>query len=106
MAGLIDYRQLARFMGFPYLEGMEVHFSSETEKKLNDIALQTGRGTADALVRDVIEGYFDELAKTGKELNNRYDELKSRRVKPISRDDVAAHFREKSAAARRGSPSS
>jgi len=85
---------------------MEVHFSSETEKKLKDIAVQSGRGTADALVQDVIEGYFDELAKTREGLNNRYDDLKSGRVKPIPRDEVAAYFREKSAAVRRSPPSS
>jgi hypothetical protein len=34
-------------------------------------------------------------------LNSRYDDLKSGRVKPISRDEVVGHFREKSAAARR-----
>jgi hypothetical protein len=34
-------------------------------------------------------------------LDSRYDDLKSGRVKPISRDELVAHFREKSAAARR-----
>jgi hypothetical protein len=37
-------------------------------------------------------------------LNSRYDDLKSGRVKPISRDKLVAHFREKSAAARRTQP--
>ena len=37
-------------------------------------------------------------------LNSRYDDLKSGRVKPISRDELVAHFREKSAAARRTQP--
>jgi hypothetical protein len=31
-------------------------------------------------------------------LNSRYDDLKSGRVKPISREEIVAHFREKSAA--------
>ena len=43
---------------FPYLEGMEVHFTPETEKKLNDLAAQSGRGTADELVQDVDGGIF------------------------------------------------
>ena len=43
----------------------------------------------------------DELARTREMLNSRYDDLKSGRVKPISRDEVIAHFRGKSAAARR-----
>jgi hypothetical protein len=33
-------------------------------------------------------------------LSSRYDDLKSGRMKPISRDEVVAHFREKSAARR------
>lgn len=43
---------------FPYREGMEVHFTPETEKKLNDLAAQTGRATADLLVQDVIEDHL------------------------------------------------
>lgn len=79
---------------------MEVHFTSETEEKLKDIALQRGRGTPDKLVQDVIEGYFEELAQARQMLNSRYDDLKSGRVKPIPGEEVEAYFREKSAAAR------
>jgi hypothetical protein len=85
---------------------MEVHFAPDVEKKLEDLARQSGRETADQLVQDVIEGYFDELTKTREMLNNRYDNLKSGKVKPISRDEVIAHFREKSEAARRTPPGS
>lgn len=85
---------------------MEVHFAPEIEKRLKDIAAQSGRGTADELVRDVIEGYFDELAQTREMLGSRYDDLKSGRVKPIPGDEVEAHFREKSAAARGSRPRS
>jgi len=80
---------------------MEVHFTPETEKKLKDLAAEGGRGAADELVQDVVEGYFDELAQTREMLNSRYDDLKSGRVKPIPGDEVEAYFREKSAAARR-----
>jgi hypothetical protein len=83
---------------------MEVHFHPETEKKLRDLAAQSGRGTPDELVQDVVEGYFDELAQTREMLNNRYDDLKSGRVKPIPGEEVEAHFREKGAAARRSPP--
>jgi predicted DNA-binding protein len=62
---------------------MEVHFAPETEQKLKDLAAQSGRKTADELVQDVIEGYFDELAQTRTMLNRRYDDLKDDRVKPI-----------------------
>jgi predicted DNA-binding protein len=85
---------------------MDVHFTSETEKKLQDLAAQSGRATADELVRDVVEGYILELAQTREMLNSRYDDLKSGRVKPIPGDEVEAHFREKSAAARRSHPGS
>jgi len=85
---------------------MEVHFHPETEKKLRDLAAQSGRATADELVQDVVEGYFEELAQTREMLNRRYDDLKSGRVKPIPGDEVEAYFREKSAAARRSSPGS
>lgn len=79
---------------------MEVHFSTETEEKLKDLALQNGRGTPDKLVQAVVAGYFDELAQTRDMLDSRYDDLKSGRVKPIPGDEVEAWFREKSAAAR------
>ena len=85
---------------------MEVHFHPETEKKLRDLAAQSGRGTPDEIVQDVVEGYFDELAHTREMLNRRYDDLKSGRVKPIPGDEVEAYFREKSAASRRSQPGS
>ncbi len=85
----------------PYLDCMEVHFAPETEKKLKDLAAQTGRTTPDELVQDVVEGYFDELAQTREILSSRYDELKSGSVKSIPSEEVEAYFREKSAAARR-----
>ena len=85
---------------------MEVHFSPEMEKKLNDLAAQRGRGTAAALVQDVIEEYFEELAETREMLDSRYDDLKSGRVKPIPGDEVEAYFRQKSDAARRLPPGS
>jgi len=77
---------------------MEVHFNSDLQAKLDQLANETGRPQRE-LVEDVVAGYFDELGQTRNMLNNRYDDLKSGRVKPISRDEVVAHFREKSAAA-------
>jgi hypothetical protein len=84
---------------------MEVHLTPDMEKKLIDLAGQSGRGI-DELLRDALVGYFEELAQTRAMLNSRYDELKSGRVKPIPGDEVEAHFREKSAAARRSQPGS
>jgi predicted DNA-binding protein len=85
---------------------MEVHFSADTEKKLKDLAAQSGRETAAELVQDVVEGYFDELARMSAMLNSRYDDLKSGRVKAIPGDEVAAYFREKSTVLRRSQPGS
>lgn len=71
--------------------------------KLDRWVTETGRGP-DELVEDAMAGYFEELARTREMLNSRYDDLKSGRVKPISRDEIVAYFREKSAAARRTPP--
>lgn len=89
---------------FPYLEGMDVHLTNpDLQAKLDRWVTETGRGP-DELVEDAMAGYFDELARTREMLNGRYDDLKSGRVKPISRDELVAHFSEKSAAARRTQP--
>jgi len=84
---------------------MEVHFTTETEKKLKDLAAQSGRGT-DELVEDATAAYVEELLQARSILNSRYDDLKSGRVKAIPGDEVEAYFREKSAAARRSKPGS
>ena len=85
---------------------MDVHVNNpELQAKLDRWVTETGRGP-DELVEDAMAGYFDELARTREMLNSRYDDLKSGRVKPISRDEILAYFREKSAAARRTPPGS
>jgi hypothetical protein len=88
----------------PYSERMEVHFTPDVEKKLNDLATQSGRGT-DEVLQDALAVYFDELVQTRDVLNSRYDELKSGRVKAIDGEKVIARLREKSAA-RRSQPGS
>jgi hypothetical protein len=79
---------------------MEIHFTLEAEKKRKDLAAQSGGGTADELVRDVIEQYFGDLVQTRETLDRRYDDLESGRVKPVPGDEVIARFRAKSAAYR------
>jgi predicted DNA-binding protein len=61
------------------LKAMEVHFSPAIERKLNELAAQAGRRSADELVQDVVEGYFDELARAREMLDSRYDDLKNGR---------------------------
>jgi predicted DNA-binding protein len=80
---------------------MDVHFTAETENKLKELAAQSESGTADELVRNVIEGYLDELAETRDMLTGRYDSLKTNVLKPIAGEEIVAHFRKKSTAARR-----
>jgi predicted DNA-binding protein len=79
---------------------MEVYFSAELEKKLNDLAAQTGRPAAE-LVQDAVAGMVDELAHTRTMLDRRYDDIKSGKVKLIPGEEVEAYFREKYEAARR-----
>ena len=67
---------------------MDVHLKNpDLQAELDRWVTQTGRGP-------------DELARTREMLNSRYDDLKSGKVKPISRDEIVAYFREKSAARR------
>lgn len=84
---------------------MDVQFPPDVERKLNELATQSGRGPAE-LLQDALAGYFDEVAQTRQMLNSRYDDMKSGRVKPIPGDEVFARLREKSAAARRSQPGS
>ncbi len=78
---------------------MEVHFTPDVEKKLNDLAAQSGRGT-DELLQDALAAYFDELVRTRDMLDNRYDELKSGSVKPVDGEEAFARLRAKTEAQR------
>ena len=78
---------------------MEVHFTPDVEKKLYDLAAQSGRGT-DELLQDALAGYFDELVQTRETLNSRYDELKSGKVKPIDGEEAFARLKAKTEAQR------
>jgi len=69
------------------VKGMEVHFSPETEKKLKDLAQQSGRGTDD-LVEDPMIGYFDELFQIRETLDRRYDKMESGKVEGIDGEEA------------------
>ena len=73
---------------------MEVHFTPDLEKKLNELAAKTGRG-ADEIVQDVVAGYVDELAGVREMLDGRYDDLKSGRVKPIDGEAFFEQLRQR-----------
>ena len=92
-------RSLPHASLFPILKPMEVHFTPDVEKKLNDLATQSGRRT-DELLQDALAAYFDELVQTRDMLDNRYDELKSGRVKPIDGEEAFARLKAKTEAQR------
>lgn len=81
------------------LKAMEIRFPPEMEKKLNDLATQSGRGT-DELVQDAMAAYLNELVQTREMLNSRYDDLKSGRVKPIDGEEAFARLKAKNEAQR------
>jgi len=78
---------------------MEVHFAPDVEKKLHDLAAQSGRGT-DELLQDALAGYLDNLGQTRDMLDSRYDDLKSGRVKPIDGEEAFARLKAKTEAQR------
>jgi len=61
---------------------MEVHFKPETESRLNELAVKSGRATDD-LLEDALAGYLQEVAEVRGMMDSRYDDIKSGRVKPI-----------------------
>ena len=71
----------------------------ELEKKLNDLATQSGRAAGE-LVQDAVAGYVDDLAGTRDMLDSRYDDLKNGKVKLIPGEEVFARLNEKSKARR------
>lgn len=78
---------------------MEVQLTPDIQARLDRLADETGR-TKDEFVQDAMAGYFDELVETRAMLDNRYDDIKSGKVKLIPGDEVVARLRERSAAYR------
>ena len=81
------------------LKAMEVHLAPDVEKKLNELAEQSGRAT-DQLLQDALAGYLDELAQTRDVLNSRYDDLKSGRVQAIDGEEAFVRLKAKTQAQR------
>jgi hypothetical protein len=73
---------------------MEVHFTPEMEKKLNDLAVQREQGP-DELVQDVMADYLQALAGVRETLDNRYNDLKIGRVKPIDGETFFENLRKR-----------
>jgi len=74
---------------------MEVQLRPETESRLQELATKTGRAPND-LIEDAMAGYLQELAQAREMLDNRYDDIKSGRVKPLDGEEAFAELRRKS----------
>jgi predicted transcriptional regulator len=77
------------------LRTMEVQLRPETESRLQELASKTGRAPND-LIEDAMAGYLQELAQAREMLDNRYDDIKSGRVKPLDGEEAFAELRRKS----------
>jgi predicted DNA-binding protein len=77
-----------------YTNGMEVHLKPETETRLNDLAMKSGRPTDD-LVEDAMAGYLKEVAQVRRSLDTRYDDIKSGKVKPVDGEDFFESLRQR-----------
>jgi len=74
---------------------VKVKFRPETESRLQELSAKTGRAPDD-LVEDAMAGYLQELAQVRETLDNRYDDLKSSRVKPLDGEEAFSRLRRKS----------
>jgi predicted transcriptional regulator len=88
-----------------YLEE-EARFLAAVEKGI--AAAERGDFTEEEEMDVRLKAMFepDSRIQTQEMLKDRYDDVQSGRVKPISSEEIVAHFREKSAAARRSVPGS
>jgi hypothetical protein len=84
----------------PKLAPMVVHLKPETESRLKELSLTTGRAP-DELIEDAMAGFLAELAQIRGTLDGRYDEIKRGRVKPIDGEEAFNRVREKSESRRR-----
>jgi len=74
-------------------------YTSETAKKLNDLAATSGRAPED-IVEDALAVYLEEVTSIRKTLDSRYDDLG--RIKPIDGEGAFTKLREKSERRRSG----
>jgi predicted transcriptional regulator len=77
--------------------GMQLQFNNpELQAKLEQWVADTGR-SAEELVEDAMADYFDQMTRMRENLDSRYDDIESGRVKLIPGEEVEAYFRNKSA---------
>lgn len=78
---------------------MEVHFTPDVQAKLEQMARESGRPSAE-LLEDALIGYFDEISHTREMLDRRYDDLESGKVKLIDGEEAFRRLMEKTEARR------
>lgn len=61
---------------------------------MNELASKSGRPTDD-LVEDAMAGYLGEVAEARNRLDNRYDDVKSARVKPVDGEAFFGDLRQR-----------
>jgi len=74
---------------------MEVNLRPETESRIQELAAKTGRALDDVF-EDAMAGYLQELAQVFRELDSRYDELKTGDVKALDGEAAFETLRRKS----------
>jgi predicted DNA-binding protein len=74
---------------------MEVNLRPETESRIQELAAKTGRALDD-LFEDAMAGYLQELTQVFRELDSRYDELKTGDVKALDGEAAFETLRRKS----------
>lgn len=82
---------------------MEVSFNSDTQAKLDRLAIDTGR-RREELLEDAVNGLFDELAFTREMLDRRYDEMASGKVQGIDGEEAYRRLMGKTQARRQNRP--
>ena len=73
-----------------------MHFAPDLRAKIDQLVIETGC-TPDKLLEDAMAGYVPELAETRDMLANRYDDLKSGKVKPIDGEAFFESLRQREA---------
>ncbi len=73
---------------------MEVHLKPETESRLDELASQSGRPT-DELLEDAIAGFLARVTEVRDLLDDRYDDVRSGRVKPVDRETFFEDLRQR-----------
>jgi predicted transcriptional regulator len=82
---------------------MEVDFKPEVQAKLEQMAREAGRQTAE-VIEDAIIGLYDELAYTRETLDRRYDEMESGKVQGIDGEEAYRRLMEKTQTQRQRRP--